>query len=278
MAVEEIKDRYMDLRQFVSSLKRNRKVYIYDSLSGGDAEWLQCQQREKDFWSRKINKTDYNPDPKSNFISFLTHWGIGPSFFKGKKALEIGSGPFGFFSAISQIDAACLPEDLMIVDPLMDFYQRFEISEMIPEKAIRLQARGEEIPLPDRTFDIIVTTNTIDHVQNCDDFLKEAKRLLKPDGTLFFSVHAITGALGILKPLIKKMDTTHRYHLTGREINSLFKRSGFRLCSVKSIPLYKEDAVPEEVGLAKRIIYRIGFRLMDTLYGVARPGRGSGIL
>jgi hypothetical protein len=47
--------------------------------------------------------------------------------------MEIGSGPFGFFSGISQMNKEHLPENLIVSDSLMDFYQKFDISNLIPE-------------------------------------------------------------------------------------------------------------------------------------------------
>lgn len=41
---------------------------------------------------------------------------------------------------------------------------------------------GESLPLPDASFDIIYTANTIHHLADKEAFFKEVRRLLKPDG------------------------------------------------------------------------------------------------
>lgn len=46
---------------------------------------------------------------------------------------------------------------------------------------------ADAIPLPDQSFDVILCTQTIEHVANFQGLLDEAFRLLKPGGTLFIS-------------------------------------------------------------------------------------------
>ncbi len=46
---------------------------------------------------------------------------------------------------------------------------------------------ADNIPLPDQSFDVVLCTQTIEHVANFQGLLREANRLLKPGGTLFLS-------------------------------------------------------------------------------------------
>lgn len=259
----------MKLQEYISQLKKNKKVYIYDSPVYLDQKWQLYQEKEKVFWEYEINRPSYNPNPKEHIKPSLKHWGIDTSYFKDKTVLEIGSGPFGFFAGVSQINKEHLPENLIISDSLMNFYQKFEMSNLIPENAIRLQAPGEDIPLPDDTFDIILTNNTIDHAEDCDKFLLEIKRLLKPNGVLLFSSHIIVDFIKLFKPLIKLVDINHPYHFIQDEIDDLFNRHGFVLKSKVSVPLCKEETIPAEANFLKKCIYIIGFHIVQTLYGVA---------
>ncbi len=276
MEIDRYEGKNIGLRQSILKLRQNKKVYIYDTPICKDMKWIQCQEREKAFWDYKINKTNYNPDPKENFVPFFGHWGIESSFFRGKTVLEIGSGPFGFFSVISRINTEYLPDELVIADPLMDFYQKFELSNMIPEKAIRLQARGEQIPFPDSTFDAILTTNTIDHVQDCSIFLREMRRLLKPQGAVFFSIHFIPYCFrALLGPLIINVDRIHNFHFTEHEIIGLFKNNGFRLETAVRMPMHKENYIPADINFIRKCLYFAGFYVMSTFYGVAKVDKDS---
>lgn len=259
----------MSFHESISRLKRNNKVYIHDSSIYADPKWFLFQEREKTFWENKINNTEYKPDPRRNFTPFLKHWGIDDNYFRDKTVMEIGTGPFGFFSAIAQIGEAKLPQNLLVVDSLMDYYQKFELSGLIPENAVRVQAPGEDIPVPKNTFDIILTTNTIDHVKDCNLFASEIGRLLKPGGILLFSVHTIVDFIRVFEPVIKYFDRNHPYHFTKNKISDLLNRNSFDLKSVVTVPLYREDPVPPEFNILKKCLCLIGFHLIATLYGVA---------
>lgn len=260
----------MELQEYLSGLKKNKKVYIYDSPVYQDRRWSYFQEKEKAFWRHEINRPSYNPNPKEHIMPSLKNWGIDSSYFKDKSVLEIGSGPYCFFSGILEINRKHLPKNLVISDSLMDFFQDFEVSKLIPENAIRLQAPGEDMPLPDRIFDIILTNNTLDHVKDCDDFLREIRRMLKAEGRLLFSAHAVVQAAKILIPLIKKIDSHHPYHFVISEIENLFNRNGLHLVSLVGIPLYKEESIPPELNSYKKCIYKISFYLMQTVYGIAK--------
>jgi ubiquinone/menaquinone biosynthesis C-methylase UbiE len=45
----------------------------------------------------------------------------------------------------------------------------------------------EEIPLPDKSFDVVVSFETIEHINNHAGFLKEIKRVLRANGILVMS-------------------------------------------------------------------------------------------
>jgi SAM-dependent methyltransferase len=54
-------------------------------------------------------------------------------------------------------------------------------------KRVDLLCYADAIPQPDASFDVILCTQTIEHVANFSGLLREAYRLLKPGGTLFIS-------------------------------------------------------------------------------------------
>ncbi len=46
---------------------------------------------------------------------------------------------------------------------------------------------GESIPLPDNSIDVVTTFETIEHIKDYQKFIKEVKRVLKPDGLAIVS-------------------------------------------------------------------------------------------
>ena len=50
---------------------------------------------------------------------------------------------------------------------------------------------AEEIPLESKSFDSILVTYTLCSIENLDDSMREIRRVIKDDGTLFFCEHGI---------------------------------------------------------------------------------------
>lgn len=266
----------MNLDTAITGLRRQGRVYIHDSPIFSDANWLEYQEREKAFWRKKLEVVRYDPDPERHVAPFFNHWGVEMSFFRDKTVLEIGSGPFGFFTAISQIDREYLPMRLVIIDTLMDYYQQFQIASKMPENAFLIKAPGEDAPLPDKSFDIILTNNVIDHVRDAMDFLAECKRLLRPSGLLFFSVHIIPGLIRVFKPLLERFDMNHPYHFTKSQMVHMLHTRGLRLKKGSTISMIREEYIPPEATFLEKCGYVFGFLMMRSLYGIAElkgPGR-----
>lgn len=51
------------------------------------------------------------------------------------------------------------------------------------------------LPYPDDTFDLVVHSDTLEHIENPVHGLQECRRILKPDGALCFTVPTIVGRL-----------------------------------------------------------------------------------
>jgi SAM-dependent methyltransferase len=96
-------------------------------------------------------------------------------FFTGKVVVDIGPGPLGF-------PDAC-PARLSIgVDPLAE---RFADNGLLLESsALYLSVGAESIPLVSRSVDVVLARNSLDHVDDPPAVVAEARRLLRPGGTL----------------------------------------------------------------------------------------------
>jgi SAM-dependent methyltransferase len=51
--------------------------------------------------------------------------------------------------------------------------------------------KNEHLPLKDKSIDIVISTQVLEHVQRVTFYLQECKRLLKKDGILLLSTHGI---------------------------------------------------------------------------------------
>lgn len=107
-----------------------------------------------------------------------------------KKLLEIGSG-YGTFVAFCNKNKICEAHG---IEPGQDAYaDAYGISREVlasygvTDEMIR-NSYGESIPHADNTFDLIWSTNVLEHVDDPEKVLGEAFRVLKPGGTAILVV------------------------------------------------------------------------------------------
>jgi SAM-dependent methyltransferase len=104
-------------------------------------------------------------------------------WFEGKTVVSIGSGCTG--------DLATFPATVKIaVDPLLYAYQHLNM--LVPDEAggrtLYLSLGSEDLPLLDRSADLVICRNALDHMPDPRVALKEMWRILADDGALFVSV------------------------------------------------------------------------------------------
>lgn len=103
------------------------------------------------------------------------------SFFDGKVVVDIGPGALGF-------PDACPARVSIGVEPLA---QRFADAGLaLDSHAVYLPVGAEAIPLVSGTVDVILARNSLDHVDNPRATIAEARRLLRPGGTLILNFNA----------------------------------------------------------------------------------------
>jgi len=103
----------------------------------------------------------------------------GESFFEDKVVVDIGPGPLGF-------PDAC-PAALAIgVEPLAERFAEHDL--LLPDsRAVYLAIGAERIPLLSASVDVVLARNSLDHVDDPEQVLREAQRLLRPGGTLILN-------------------------------------------------------------------------------------------
>ncbi len=96
------------------------------------------------------------------------------------RVLEVGSGAHGLIFFLGFRNA-------IGVDPLADTYRA--LFPQWQRRAKTLRAYGEALPFDDASFDLVLCDNVIDHAERPGAILEEIARVLRPRGTLYFSVH-----------------------------------------------------------------------------------------
>ncbi len=98
-----------------------------------------------------------------------------PSKIKGKKLLDAGCGT-GWVS-LEATKRGCLVTSLDLGPELLNEVKR-------KCETTRVIGSVLELPFPDNTFDLVVSTEVIEHVTSPTQAIKEMYRVLKPGGML----------------------------------------------------------------------------------------------
>ena len=127
---------------------------------------------EFNFW---LNKKIIEGSLGHSFYEYFytDYFGLSKEFYLNKKILDIGCGPRG------SLEWANMAKERIGLDPLADKYKILGIEK---HKMKYVCAGCEKIPFPDNYFDIVCSFNSLDHVDNLDESIKEIKRVIKPKG------------------------------------------------------------------------------------------------
>ncbi len=146
---------------------------------------------------------------------------LGPEQARRTRFLELGSG-MGLFVLAGRL----LGMDVVGLEPSQQQYDAsLAVARLLfaghPVETMLIQAAGERLPLADARFDVVVSFQTLEHVQQLPLVLREVARVLRPGGLLFsqFPNYAAWYEChyGVVAPLALGKALTRRYlRLLGR--------------------------------------------------------------
>lgn len=119
---------------------------------------------------------------------------------------EVGSGPVGQVGFLPGVDRVAL-------DPLMDrFAEQAALVRDRPAGVRFVRSKGEHLPLDDRSCDLVVIDNCLDHCEDPGAVLGEIRRVLKPDGHLYLTLNVRPVAGWLLRELAERTARLDRGH------------------------------------------------------------------
>jgi len=152
------------------------------------------------------------------------------------RVIEVGSGAHGlifYFGSQHGIG----------VDPLAVSYR--SLFPRWQSRAPTIAAVGESLPFADRSFDVVICDNVVDHAESPARIVHELVRILAPGGLLYFTVnvhhpvyaiaagvHSSWRAVGV--PYEVGPFADHTTHLTVEAAERLFQGLSLQVLSAKS--------------------------------------------
>src|SRR5213076_2544358 len=108
-------------------------------------------------------------------------YALSLNFVEGKSVLDIASGE-GYGAALLASKAQSVTG--VDIDPQTVMHAKHTYCN---PKLTFMVGSCDDIPLPDGSFDVVTSFETIEHHDKHEEMLDEIKRVLKPDGVLIIS-------------------------------------------------------------------------------------------
>lgn len=115
------------------------------------------------------------------YAEHLTRYQSAQALVKGKVVLDIASG--SGYGAKLLAETAAQVYGVDVSEDAVAYAQSHYGGKNIQYHV----GNGERIPLKDNAVDVVVTFETIEHIEDYNAFLREVKRVLKPDGLAIIS-------------------------------------------------------------------------------------------
>jgi 2-polyprenyl-3-methyl-5-hydroxy-6-metoxy-1,4-benzoquinol methylase len=139
---------------------------------------------------------------------------------KGLRLLEVGCGHGNML-----LEARLRGYDVMGLEYSADAAQR--ANRKLDEEIVRVGTIGET-PLPERSFDICILIDVIEHVRDPEHFLKEIWRILKDGATVFIATPSVDSwSARALGRHWMEFKPEHLFYFGRATITRLLKNTGF---------------------------------------------------
>lgn len=201
--------------------------------AGLTCEELLVEYGERDVWEAR---RPWSPniiraiEERCQCLRIAKELGVPKTYFDGKRILEIGPG---LISALSTVKTNVK----VAIEPLAKEFGR---EGFLPnDDIIYLACRAEDMPLPESFFDVVISRNNFDHVDDPAAVVCEMARVLRTGGEVCLIVH-----------LEEKPSATEPHTFTELRLKELFHQ--FELVSQQVAEGGRTDAGKEFRGIFKK--------------------------
>jgi SAM-dependent methyltransferase len=206
--------------------------------------WQEAQQSERRFWAN-FGLGRFRETIAGSMQTPM--WARTRLNLPAGNWLDVGTGPLGV-GAAHFLDP---PRELHTLEPIervpADDWNLPEVCKALTrycqEHSTTHVGQAEHLDFPDNSFTLVSMENMLDHVEDPAQALREARRVLRPDGRLLLAVHTYS-LLGetryhVKKPFDAKKGQTfwaaHPHRFLSREIQQLVRSSRFQITDLDTV-------------------------------------------
>jgi SAM-dependent methyltransferase len=216
--------------------------------------WQEAQGAELSFWKEmEFYELLKASAEKAEFWSLFEPAQLA-ALLEGKDVLEIGCGPLGLsvasFSGLSRTIRRLVKTDPL---PHLDvrttrpgnaqWAERFlGWTEELAGEGEYMQVAGEDLPF-DAAFDTVITYNVLDHVRAPETIIENARRALRPGGSLVVGVDCLSWLGRARFELITRrtergtiLVNAHPHTFLPHHVSAMIQRAGLRLVGIHGVP------------------------------------------
>jgi SAM-dependent methyltransferase len=179
-------------------------------------------------------------------------------FLAGGRALEVGCGSGEMLCELMARGFSVVGIDLSTG---MVQATRALVAQRLPDRHAEIQVGDvEQLGFADGIFDVVIAAGVIEYLAEDEKALAEVHRVLKPNGTLIFSVHNL---LHLGRPITTARDLLRMTPVIGSGVARLSRavRHGLKLAPGNGIPGRRHAP-----AALRRKLRRMGFTPQETVF------------
>lgn len=174
-------------------------------------------------------------------IEHYHRYSLAREFCRGKVVLDVASGEGYGAAALAQVASRVYGSEL-------DFASTSHARAAYPKDNLFFAtSHGCRLPWRDRSFDVVVSFETLEHLSEQDLFLGEIKRVLRSDGLLIIS----TPDRDVYSPAGRPANEFHVCELTRGEFKALLGKHFHQVSISLQRPMMGSVLVPETSSLSQ---------------------------